>query len=47
MEVDMTYYYWVVACNTYGCSGYSDYATGWRGEALFRSYIPLLTKGSG
>jgi len=28
--VSTTYYYWVKACNTYGCSGVSDYNTGWR-----------------
>ena len=25
-----TYYYWVKACNTYGCSDYSSYNTGYR-----------------
>jgi hypothetical protein len=27
---DTTYYYWVKACNSYGCSDYSNYNTGWR-----------------
>jgi fibronectin type 3 domain-containing protein len=26
----VTYYYWVKACNSAGCSGYSAYNTGWR-----------------
>ena len=29
-----TYYYWVEACNTYGCSACSDHDTGWR------NYVP-------
>ena len=28
--VGTTYYYWVKACNTYGCSDYSSYNTGYR-----------------
>jgi hypothetical protein len=28
--VGITYYYWVKACNSYGCSGYSSHDTGWR-----------------
>jgi hypothetical protein len=28
--VGTTYYYWLVACNTWGCSGYSVYDTGYR-----------------
>ena len=46
--VDTTYYYWVKACNSYGCSGYSNYNTGWRisdpslYDELF--FVPLLLK---
>jgi CubicO group peptidase (beta-lactamase class C family)/fibronectin type 3 domain-containing protein len=28
--VGTTYYYWLVACNTWGCSGYSAHDTGYR-----------------
>ena len=29
-----TYYYWVKACNPYGCRDYSDYDTGWQAAAV-------------
>jgi fibronectin type 3 domain-containing protein/V8-like Glu-specific endopeptidase len=32
-SVGSTYYYWAKACNTYGCSDYSAYDTGWRNGA--------------
>lgn len=33
-EVGVTYYYWVVACNSIGKSGYSSSASGWRAYAV-------------
>jgi hypothetical protein len=42
------YYYWVQACNSAGCSGYSGYDTGWRSVTPSYSfaYLPLVIKGS-
>lgn len=36
----VTYYYWVKACNTSGCSDYSDHDTGYR-KGYF-AYLPLV-----
>ena len=33
-EPGVTYYYWVKACNSTGCSGYSSPASGWRAETM-------------
>ncbi len=46
-EPGSTYYYWVRACNAGGCSDYSKYDTGWRGEVqvVYPIYIPLTTIG--
>jgi serine protease len=43
------YYYWVQACNTTGCSGYSNYDEGWRSETTTEKlvYLPLIISGTG
>jgi len=39
------YYYWVTACNSAGCSGYSAVATGQLGEfSSFEVFLPLMIK---
>jgi len=35
------YYYWVKACNQGGCSEYSAYDDGWRGQ-VFQIYLPVI-----
>ena len=44
-----TYWYWVQACNTSGCSTYSSYDTGRRAVASSDHYLylPLITGGTG
>ena len=44
-----TYWYWVQACNTAGCSTYSSYDTGSRaaGSSDYYIYLPLITGGTG
>ena len=46
---DTTYYYWVIACNPAGCSGYSAYDSGWRSSAAVERhvYLPLILNGTG
>ncbi len=41
-----TYYYWVQACNTVGCSTYSSYDTGRRATSSlgFVNFLPLIMK---
>jgi hypothetical protein len=41
--VGITYYYWLEACNSSGCSNFSSYDTGWRGVTpAHRIYLPLV-----
>jgi len=44
-----TYWYWIQACNTAGCSTYSSYDTGSRAAASSDHYLylPLITGGTG
>ncbi len=46
---EVTYTYWVKACNSEGCSDYSSYNTGWRAAEVGESYIflPLVLNGFG
>jgi len=41
----LTYYYWVKACNSAGCSSYSAYDSGWRTESSI--YLPMILNGAG
>jgi hypothetical protein len=41
-EENITYYYWVKACNSAGCSDFSDFNDGWR-EAN-NVYLPLILR---
>jgi hypothetical protein len=39
--VDTIYYYWVKACNEWGCSEYSAHDDGWRGQ-IYQVYLPVI-----
>ncbi len=38
------YYYWVRACNSYGCSDFSSSDSGRRSESVPTTYLPLINK---
>jgi hypothetical protein len=42
--VGTTYYYWVKACNSWGCSDFSTHDTGYSGD-LFRIFLPIVMLG--
>ena len=43
----ITFYYWVKACNSTGCSGYSSSHSGWRSSSISGNfiYLPLIISG--
>jgi serine protease len=45
---EITFYYWVIACNTAGCSGYSGVDTGFRVHSNVHTiFLPLIILGGG
>ena len=44
-EVGTTYFYWVKACNGYGCSDDSASDTGYRRREVHLAYLPLVLRG--